>query len=72
MDRAILRHIDIAVGRDRQLFASLGIAIDIDDELVARTQYIILRSGDVHHRLEGQIFIVENITAKDALARGRN
>ena len=68
MHRTVVGHIDITIGRDRQLFASLGIAIDIDDELVTRTQHIVLRGGNVHHRLEGQVLVVEDIATEDFLA----
>ena len=44
----------------------------IDDELVARTEDIVLRRGDVHLGLEGERLVVEDVTAEDALAhRGR-
>ena len=68
MHRTVVGHIDITIGRDRQLFASLGIAIDIDDELVTRAQHIVLRGGNVHHRLEGQVLVVEDIATEDFLA----
>ena len=67
MDGTIVGHIDVAIGRDRQLLTLLGVAIDIDDQLVARAQHIVLGRGDVHLRLEGEALVIENITAENLL-----
>ena len=62
---------DIAIGADRQGMRLLRGAVDIDDELVARTEDIVLRRGDVHLGLEGERLVVEDVTAEDALAHRR-
>ena len=67
MDGTIVRYSDITIGRDRQLFALLGIAKDINDELVARAQHIVLRRGNIHLRLKCQRAIIENISTEDFL-----
>ena len=68
MHWTIVGHVDITIGRDGQLLALLGISIDIDDELVARPQHIVLRGGNVHHGFEGKTLVVEDITTEDLLA----
>ena len=68
MHRTIIGHIHVAIRAHCQLLTLLGIAIDIDDELITRAQHVVLRRSDVHHRLKGQRFVVEDITAKDFFA----
>ena len=67
MNRTIIGHCDIAIGRNRQFLTLLGIAIYINYELIARTQYIVLRRGNVHHRLESKGLVVEDIAAEHTL-----
>ena len=69
MHRPIIGYGDITIRADRQALTLLGIAIDIDNQLVAGAQHIVLRRGDVHLRLEGQVLVVKDITAKDFLTR---
>ena len=68
MDRTVIRHGDIAIGRHRQLLGALGITIHVDDQLIAGTQHVVLGRGNVHHRLEGEALVVENITTEHFLA----
>ena len=68
MDGAIFGHRNVPVRRNRELYTLLGIAIDVDDELIARTQDIVLRGGDVHLGLKGEGTVIENVTTKDPTA----
>ena len=58
----------VAVGADRQGERGLRGTVDVEDELVARAEDIVLRRGDVHLGLKGEILVVEDVTAEDALA----
>ena len=69
MHWAIIGHSHLTIGRDRQLHALLGVTIHIDNQLVARSQHIVLGRGDVHDRLKGQIPVVEDVTTKDPSPR---
>ena len=68
MNGTIFRHIDFTLRTYRQLQVLGRSAIDIDNELVARTQNIVLRRGNVHIGLESQRLVVKDITAKHLLA----
>ena len=65
MDGAIFGHRDITIRRNRELYALLRIAIDVDNELVARTQDIVLRRGNVHLGFKSEGTVVKNVTTKD-------
>ena len=65
MDGTIAWHRDIAIGRDREILGLLGGTIDIDDHLIAWTQDIVLRRGNVHIGLEREELVVEDVTTKD-------
>ena len=54
MNRAKVRYGDVTIGADGQGHGLLRGPIDIDDELVARAQHIVLWGGDIHGRFEGQ------------------
>ena len=68
MDGTKLRDGDIAIGTDHEGDGLLRGTIDIEHELVARTQDVVLGGGNVHDGLEGEVLVVEDVTAKDALA----
>ena len=67
MNGTIFRHIDVTLRAYRQLQALGRSAIDINNELVARAQHIVLRRGNVHIGLESQRLVVKDITAKHLL-----
>ena len=51
--------------RDGQLIGLLGSTIDIDDQLVARPQDIVLGRGYVHIGLKRQQLVVEDVVTED-------
>ena len=64
VDRADFLDIDGAVGRDILTDGVLAGAPDVDDDLIARTQTVVGRSGEVHARLEGEVFGVEDVASE--------
>ena len=51
---AIVGNCHVSIWADRQLRAFLGVTINVDNELVARSKHIVLWRGDIHHWLEGE------------------
>ena len=64
-----LRNIDVALGTHLQLEALPGGAIDVDHQYIARSQDIVLGSGNIHIRCKGQSGIVKDVAAKNLTTR---
>ena len=68
MHRTIVRYRHITIGRHLEHLTLLRITIDIDNHLIARSQDIVLRGGNVHLGLERELLVIEDITTKDLFA----
>ena len=68
IDGPHILHLDDAVGRDSLLHRALGGSPDVDDDLVAATQPVIVGSGKVVARLERDILVLENVVSENLLA----
>ena len=63
VDGAELRHHYGAFGGDGLAYVLLILSPDVDDDLVAGAEAVVLRGGDVHPRGEGQGVLVEDVVA---------
>ena len=58
------------VRRNRTLLRLLRRSIHVHEDGITRTETIVLRSGDVHVRLEGKLLIVKDIASEHLLLSG--